>query len=56
METPSPLNQVKAMYLIDHLIAGHVWYLWKVTNGEWETIKTGDWLTVVKKLREMEDE
>ena len=55
METPSELIQLNGMYLIDHLKAGHVWYLWTVKDGEWVTLKTGDWEAIVKKLGEMEE-
>ena len=55
METPSALNQVKDMYLIDHLKAGNVWYLWTVKDGEWVTLKTGDWKTIVKELEKREE-
>ena len=53
METPSELNQIDGVYLIDHLKEGNTWYLWTVANNEWAVVKTGDWETIIKKLGEI---
>lgn len=56
MQTPSDISQLKGVYLIDRPRYCQLWYLWTVnSNGEWVTLKTGDWQQIVKKLGELNE-
>ena len=55
MQTPLEPNDTKAIYLIDRIRNGNVWYLWTVEDGEWVVLKTGDWQQIVKKLGELKE-
>jgi len=56
METPSPPEAVKLMYLIDRIKDGECYYLWAVFDGEWTVVKCGGLEDIIKQLQKMEGE